>query len=42
MNVSRVNDFEWQKILRFTWDENNNEENNITIKQAHYKLKYGN
>jgi len=42
-NVMNTTDFEWQNQLRFYWDEaNNNDDNNIIVKQCHAKLKYGN
>jgi hypothetical protein len=41
-NVQRAEDFEWASQLRFHWEDSPGDETNITVRQLHLVLKYGN
>lgn len=41
-NIGRAEEYPWASQLKFFWEETSTEEPNITIKQMHLSLKYGN
>lgn len=41
-NIERAEEFIWASQLKFFWEEASNDESNITVRQLHLNLKYGN
>jgi hypothetical protein len=41
-NIQRAEEFTWASQLKFFWEETSNDEPNITVKQLHLNMKYGN
>lgn len=41
-NIQRPEDFIWASQLKFYWEDTAADEQNITIRQLHLSLKYGN
>jgi len=41
-NIQYVEEFIWSSQLKFYWEDSTADEPNITIKQLHMNLKYGN
>lgn len=41
-NIQRAEEYAWASQLKFFWEDTQTDEPNITIKQMHLSLKYGN
>ena len=41
-NIERAEEFTWAAQLKFYWEDVSNDEANITVRQLHVNMKYGN